>query len=134
MRRYIYTKRVRASIIKKKILVRKMIKYYYNFSFSKKVNSLVVFSKKLKNKTTTSSGLNMLNVFESHLAVFIMRSKFVSNMLDSKALITSGKVLVNGIVIYNPGYILNRADIVQIKPEYFKSFYKKYIKLNKPAR
>lgn len=134
MRRYIYTKRIRANIIKRKILIRKMINYYYNFSYNKKVHSLVVFSNKLKNKVTTNSGLNLLNVFESHLSVFIMRCKFVSNMLDSKSLITSGKVLVNGLVIYNPGYILNSTDIIQIKPSYFNKFFRKYIRINKPSR
>ena len=134
MRRYIYTKRVRASIIKKKLLVRKMINYYYNFPYSKKVNSLVVFSNKLKNKTTVDSGLNMLNVFESHLSVFVMRCKFVSNLLDSKSLITSGNVYVNGTAIYNPGYILNNADIVQLKYSYLADFKKKYILVSKPAR
>lgn len=134
IKKYIYTKRVRSTILKKKILMKKLIEYYYAFSYGRKVKSLIVFSNKEKNKSTIVSGKNLMNVFESHLSIFVLRCKLASNMLDCKSLITRGKILVNGKVVYNPGYILNSTDIVQLKSIEIAAFYNKFIKINKPSR
>ena len=134
MRVYAYTKKTRSNIVKKKILIRKLVSYYYNFSYNKKLKSIVNFSKKLKNRTAVDSTSNIMNVFELHLSVFVLRCKFVSNILDSKSLITGGNLLVNGVVVYNPGYILNLGDIVQLKRSYSDFFFNKYIIINKPPR
>ena len=131
---YFYTKKPRARILKKKFLIKKLVNYYYNFSFSKKIRSLLVFTKKLKNKVTTEYGLNLMNTFESHLSVFVLRCKYVSNMLDSKSLITSGGVLVNGVIVYNPGYVLNTCDIVQLNKFQVPLFIRRFLRINKPQR
>jgi ribosomal protein S4 len=133
-RRYIYTKRPRSKIFKKKILIRKLISYYYCFPYNKKVRSLVIFSSKEKNKVTVDSSLNLMGTFESHLSVFVFRCKLVSSILDSKSLITSGGVLVNGVVTYYPNYILNNSDIVQLCEKNMKKYFNKFIRVSKPPR
>ena len=134
VRKYIYTKRVRAAILKKKVLMKKLIEYYYAFAYGRKIRSIITFSNKKKNQVTIVSGQNLMNIFESHLSVFVLRCKFASNMLDCKSLITRGKILVNGKIVYNPGYILNKTDIVQLRSNEVKNFYNKFLKINKPKR
>lgn len=134
VRKYIYTKRVRSAILKKKVLMKKLVEYYYAFAYGRKIKSIITFSNKKKNQVTIVSGQNLMNVFESHLSVFVLRCKFASNMLDCKSLITRGKILVNGKIVYNPGYILNKTDIVQLRSNEVNNFYNKFLKINKPKR
>jgi len=108
--------------------------YYYNFPYSKKLNNLVIFSCKLKNKPTVNCGLNLLNIFEMHLVIFLMRCRLFSNLLDSRRAITGGNVLVNGISIYNTRYILKMSDIVQLQDLTAKYVCSKYFTKHKPRR
>lgn len=133
-RRYLYNKRPKKMMLKKKIAIKKMMFYFYNYPLNKQISKLMKYCKKEKHKISVNSTLNLINVFECKLCIFITRIRFASNVHKSKELITKGNILVNGLVIYRPDYILNIGDIIALRQAKYEDFYKEFLKFKKPRR
>lgn len=112
---HIYTKVPKKLFLKKKVVLKKVLYYYYKLPVRKSFSVIQKYANKSKNKNTVNSTKNLLNVLESKLCIFITRLKLASNIYLSNILITKGNILVNGSIIYEPGYILKQGDIVQLR-------------------
>jgi ribosomal protein S4 len=132
--RFLCKFRPRAGILKKKILVKKLVYYYYSFSLKKKLKMLVKYNNKCLNYRTIDTTKNLMNIFSLHLCIFVLRSRLASNISKSKSLITKGNIFVNGKAIFNPGYILKEGDIVQMGYFSTKEFLRRIIHSDKPKR
>ena len=110
---YLYYRKPRKILLKKKICIKKMLYYYYNISFNKSIKGFINFSKKQRHIVTIQYSNNFTNILESKLCIFLLRIRFASNIWISKQFITKGYICVNGDVNFNPGYLLNINDIVQ---------------------
>lgn len=113
--RHIYTKVPKKLFLKKKVVLKKVLYYYYKLPIRKNFLVIQKYINKSKNKNTINSTKNLLNILESKLCIFITRLKLASNVFLSNILITKGNIIVNGKIIYEPGYILKQGDIIQLR-------------------
>lgn len=81
-------------------------------------------ARKLKNRKI-SKGMPhskaFLSLLENRLDVILYRFSIVNSLAQSRKIIQTGRVMVNGDLIKNPGYILNPEDILLLDP-FFKSW------------
>ena len=133
-KQYLYKKKPRKLLIPRKTGIKKLMFYYYDYALNKSVSKLLTYSNKSKHNVSISAVSNLMNVLESKLCIFITRSRLSSNVLSSKALITGGNILVNGKIIYTPGYLLNTGDIISLKSGSHSHFFNTYLKIKKPPR
>jgi ribosomal protein S4 len=125
--KFTYSRFPRKTLLKKKIVLKKVLYYYYNLPVRKKFSEIKKYSNKVLNKISINSNKNLINILESKLCVFLTRLKYASTIWLSKKLITRGKILVNGSLVYKPSYILRQGDIVQLHPDAMTEFYYYYI-------
>jgi len=126
--------RPRANVLKKKVLVKKLVYYYYSFSAKKKLKILVKYNKKYLNHKTIDTTKNLMNIFSSHLCIFVLRSKLASSISKAKRYITKGRFNINGKINYNPGHILKEGDIIQLRRSSLPSFFKKLKPRTRPKK
>lgn len=126
--------RPRANILKQKVLVKKLVYYYYSFSTKKKLRLLLRYNARNLNHKTIDTTKNLMNIFSLHLCIFVLRCRLTFNISNAKSLITKGQILVNGKVIFDPGYILKDGDIIQVKHSRVKAFFKRIMRTGKPKK
>lgn len=66
------------------------------------------------NKKNKRKGKFLINIFETKLDVIIFKINWAMSIYHAKQLISHGHILVNGIKVQTPSYILQPNDLVQV--------------------
>lgn len=66
------------------------------------------------NKKNKRKGKLLINIFETRLDVIIFKLNWAMSIYHAKQLISHGHILVNGIKVKTPSYILQPNDFVQV--------------------
>ena len=108
---------------KKKPLRRKISEYSKQLKERRKIllfygkmskKSLIQYAKQAKMSKGDFSR-NFFSLLEKRLDVVLFRSNFVETLLEARQLILHGHILVNNILIINPKYMVEPADIISVR-------------------
>ena len=72
-------------------------------------------------KTTVNR--DIVQLLESRLSTIIYRAGFCLSMKQAYQMVNHGNFLVNSKIVYSPGLIIKPNDIIEVKPDFWKSFY-----------
>lgn len=101
---------------------KQILKAYYGNPTEKKFSSLYKKAKILKGNT----GINFLKLLEKRLNTVLFRMGFANSYEEINQFVTHKHILVNGIYVKSPSYLLKSGDIISVHPKSF-SFIQKRI-------
>lgn len=99
---------------KQKVLVKKMFNLFYSNLNKKYLKTLYKTSRKKSNQIKNKINLKkiFISLLESRLDIILVRSHFVLSIRNARQLVSHKHVLVNGVVISDHSFLLNKGDLV----------------------
>ena len=100
---------------------KQVLKAFYGNINEKQLINIYKRAKSLKGNT----GLNFIKVLECRLDIILFRLRFSNSFKDIQQLINHRHILVNGVVVTSPSFILSPGDCIHVKEDSFSLVYNK---------
>ena len=103
------------------LAAKQIFKFFYG---NIREGQFINFYRKAKN-IKGNTGINFLKLLESRLDIVLFRLRFSNNFSEIRQIISHKHILVNGIIVKSPSYILQPGDTIQVRSHSFNKIYSK---------